>query len=86
MANYPIKMLRDEQGVPFVPLVSSDSVQTLDGETLTTLLDEKISPEDLTAGQYIEIETQDGKTTISVDLPAPFSPMSAWISPGATWS
>ena len=70
MAIYPIKMLKDEQGTPFVPLVSSDSVQTLDGETLTTLLEEKISPEDLEAGQYIEIETQDGKTTISVDLPA----------------
>lgn len=70
MANYPIRMLRDEQGAPFVPLVSSDSVQTLEGEKLTTLLEEKISPEDLIAGQYIEIETEDGQTTISVDLPA----------------
>lgn len=70
MANYPIKLLKDEQGTPFVPLVSSDSVQTMEGETLTTLLEEKISPEDLVAGQYIEIETENGQTTISVDLPA----------------
>lgn len=70
MANYPIKLLKDEQGTPFVPLVSSDSVQTLEGEKLTTLLEEKISPEDLIAGQYIEIETENGQTTISVDLPA----------------
>lgn len=70
MANYPIKLLKDEQGTPFVPLVSSDSVQTTSGEILTDLLDEKVSPDDLVAGQYIEIETDGGKTTISVDLPA----------------
>lgn len=70
MGTYPIKLLRDEQGTPFVPLVSSDSVQTLEGEKLTKLLDDKLSPEDLVAGQYIELNTEEGKTTISVDLPA----------------
>lgn len=70
MANYPIKMLRDEHGTPFVPLVSLDSVQTIEGDKLTDLLKVKLSPEDLVAGQYIEIKTEDGQTTISVDLPA----------------
>lgn len=27
MAQYPIKMLRDEQGNPFVPLVSPEAVR-----------------------------------------------------------
>ena len=70
MANYPIKLLKDEQGTPFVPLVSSDSIQMATGEKLADLLDDKVSHDDLVAGQYIEIETDGGKTTISVDLPA----------------
>ena len=70
MGTYPIKILSDEQGTPFVPLVSSDSVQTAGGEKLTDLIDAKLSPEDLVGGQYVEITQEDGNVKINVDLPA----------------
>ena len=71
MANYPIKMLRDEQGVPFVPLVSSDSVQTPEGVALEDKLKNKLETSDLIAGQYIDIEqNEQGNVVIGVDLPA----------------
>jgi hypothetical protein len=70
MGTYPIKILSDEQGTPFVPLVSSDSVQTSDGGKLTDLIDAKMSTEDLIAGQYVVINQEGGKATIGVDLPA----------------
>lgn len=70
MANYPIKMLRDEQGAPFVPLVSSDSVQTMRGEKLTDWLNGKLSPEDIISGQHVTVDTLDGGSVkISVNLP-----------------
>lgn len=70
MANYPIRMLRDEQGAPFVPLVSVDSVQVAEGKKLTDLLQEGLSPEDIIGGEYVTVETEDGTVKINVDLPA----------------
>ena len=70
MGTYPIKILSDEQGTPFVPLVSLDGVQTPDGEKITDLIDAKMSSEDLIAGQYVVINQEGGKATINVDLPA----------------
>ena len=35
MAKYPIKMLKDEEGTPFVPLVSTEALRTPEGETIT---------------------------------------------------
>ena len=34
MAKYPIKMLKDEEGTPFVPLVSTEALRTPEGETI----------------------------------------------------
>ena len=72
MANYPIRMLRDEQGAPFVPLVSADSVQITEGKKLTDFLQEGVglSPEDIIGGEYVTVETEDGTVKINVDLPA----------------
>ena len=70
MGSYPIKVLKDEQGTPFVPLVSSDSVQTPDGKTLEDKLQTKLETEDIRAGQYIDIEEIDDQIIINVDLPA----------------
>ena len=69
MANYPIRMLKDEQGAPFVPLVSVDSVQTTDGKKLTDLLTDGLSPEDIVGGEHVTVETIDGTVKIGVDLP-----------------
>ena len=34
MAQYPIKMLKDENGNPFIPLVAPEAVINTDSETL----------------------------------------------------
>lgn len=70
MGSYPIKVLKDEQGTPFVPLVSSDSIQTPDGKTLDDKLQTKLEIDDIRAGQYIKLDEMDDKITINVDLPA----------------
>lgn len=70
MGSYPIKVLKDEQGTPFVPLVSSDSIQTPDGKTLDDKLQTKLEIDDIQAGQYIKLDEIDDKITINVDLPA----------------
>ena len=40
MANYPIKMLKDENNSPFVPLVGANAIVYNDTETLEEKLDE----------------------------------------------
>lgn len=65
MATYPIKMLRDEQGQPFVPLISLDSVQDTDGKNINDLLENKIEVTDIKAGNQIEIETDGNTITIN---------------------
>lgn len=65
MATYPIKMLRDEQGQPFVPLISLDSVQDADGKNINDLLENKIEVTDIKAGNQIEIEVDGNTITIN---------------------
>ena len=65
MATYPIKMLRDEEGKPFVPLISLDSVQDADGKSINDLLENKIEVTDIKAGNQIEIETDGNTITIN---------------------
>jgi len=42
MAIYPIKMLKDEQGNPFIPLVSPSAVQDPQGTDWESLIDAKL--------------------------------------------
>lgn len=49
MANYPIKMLIDEQGNEFVPFVNTDVVYFPDGSTLSNALDTKADKTTLAA-------------------------------------
>lgn len=65
MATYPIKMLRDEEGKPFVPLISIDSVKEIDGESLEEKLDKKLETTNLIAGTQIELEVDGNNITIS---------------------
>lgn len=69
MANYPIKMLKDEGGTPFVPLVSTQGVRDPDGKTVQQILDTKLSPENLHGGQNVTITTQDDDCYINVEFP-----------------
>lgn len=70
MATYPIKMLKDEENKPFVPLVSTDCIRDENNQTLQQVLDKKLSPTNLLAGDYVSITTEDNNCYINVDLPA----------------
>lgn len=70
MATYPIKMLKDEENKPFVPLVSTDCIRDENNQTLQQVLDKKLSPTNLLAGDYVSIATEGNNCYINVDLPA----------------
>lgn len=70
MASYPIKMLKDEQGVPFVPLVSTEGIQDPNGETLEDKLAIKLGPANLLGGENITVRTEGTNCYIDLDLPA----------------
>lgn len=69
MANYPIKMLKDEQGTPFVPLVSTQAVRNPDGKTVEDILAAKLSPENIKAGENIIVTQSGSDVTITADVP-----------------
>ena len=68
MAQYPIKMLKDENGNPFIPLVAPEAVINTDSETLPQLLSGKISEpaSDGTAGQVLTTDGSGGRTWTTV--------------------
>lgn len=70
MATYPIKMLKDEENKPFVPLVSTDCIRDESNQTLQQLLDKKLSPDNLLGGDYVNITTEGNNCYVNVDLPA----------------
>lgn len=70
MATYPIKMLKDENNNPFVPLVSTECVRDSDNHTLQQILNTKLGPANLLPGQYVDITTQGDNCYIAVDLPS----------------
>lgn len=70
MATYPIKMLKDEENKPFVPLVSTDCIRDENNQTLQQILDKKLSPTNLLAGDYVSITAEGNNCYINVDLPA----------------
>lgn len=65
MAIYPIKMLKDENGTPFVPLISLDSIQDTEGQSINELLDKKLETTNLIAGTQIELEVDGNNITIN---------------------
>lgn len=65
MATYPIKMLKDEEGKPFVPLISIDSIKEVGGETLEQQLDKKLETTNLIAGTQIALEVEGNNVVIS---------------------
>lgn len=70
MANYPIKLLKDETNAAFVPLVSTDCIRDKDNQTLQQILDKKLSPTNLLPGEHVNITTEGNNCYVSVDLPA----------------
>lgn len=64
MAQYPIKMLKDEQGKPFVPVVSANTISLMSGYDLQTEMDKKLMAENIIAGNNITVEKEGNNCTI----------------------
>ena len=70
MAKYPVKMLKDEQNQPFVPLVSAESIYTNDDLSFEEKFATKLEADNLIEGNGIILEQNGNDTTISVDFGA----------------
>lgn len=70
MARYPVKMLKDEQNQPFVPMVSAESIYTNDDMSFEEKFNTKLEASDLKEGTGIILEQEGNSTTISVDFGA----------------
>ena len=74
MATYPIKMLKDEAGTPFVPLVSVDAVKTASGETIIEELNKELE------ASYYKKELTYSKGEIDAIVSRIEEEMNAWNS------
>lgn len=70
MATYPIKILKDENNVAFVPLTSTEGIQDPEGKTLEERLSIKLGPDNLHGGENISVRTENYDCYIDLDLPA----------------
>ena len=64
MAQYPIKMLKDENGTPFVPLVAPEAVKDTQGTNWQTLIDKKLEKTNIIAGDNITLSVNGNDITI----------------------
>lgn len=65
MAQYPIKMLKDENGTPFVPLVAPEAVKDTQGTNWQTLIDRKLEKTNIIAGDNITLSISGNDITIN---------------------
>lgn len=65
MAQYPIKMLKDENGTPFVPLVAPEAVKDTQGTNWQTLIDRKLEKTNIIAGDNITLSVSGNDITIN---------------------
>ena len=71
MATYPIKMLKDENNNPFVPLVSTECVKDPGGQSLDEKLAVKLESNNIQAGDNtINVSTSGNNVSITANLPA----------------
>lgn len=71
MATYPIKMLKDENNNPFVPLVSTECIKDPGGQSLDQKLANKLESNNIKAGDNtINISTSGNNVSITANLPA----------------
>ena len=65
MAQYPIKMLKDENGTPFVPLVAPEAVKDNQGTDWQALIDKKLEKTNIIAGDNITLSVSENDITIN---------------------
>ena len=69
MANYSIKLLKDEDNIPFVPLTSTECIKDSNNRTLEERLQEKLGPANLHGGENVTVRTENYDCYIDVGLP-----------------
>lgn len=65
MATYPIKLLKDESGTPFVPLTSTAALKTKDGSSLEDEFNKKLEVTNIKAGKDITLTVNGNNITIN---------------------
>ena len=70
MARYPVKMLKDEQNQPFVPMVSAESIYTNDDKSFEEKFATKLEPTNLKGSDSITIIKNGNDCTFEVDFGA----------------
>lgn len=65
MATYPIKLLKDESGTPFVPLTSTAALKTKDGSSLEDEFNKKLEVTNIKAGKDITLTVSGNNITIN---------------------
>ena len=70
MARYPVKMLKDEQNQPFVPMVSAESIYTNDDKSFEEKFATKLESTNLKGSDSITITKNGNDCTFEVDFGA----------------
>lgn len=65
MAKYPIKLLKDESGAPFVPLTTSTALYLEDGKNLDDKFATKLEASNIKAGKDITVNVDGNNVTIN---------------------
>lgn len=65
MAKYPIKLLKDESGAPFVPLTTTTALYLEDGKTLDDKFATKLEASNIKAGKDITVSINGNDVTIN---------------------
>ena len=71
MATYPIKMLRDEAGTPFVPLINTEAIVDPDGSTLADKLAHKLEITNIIQGDDVVIAKDADTDTVTISAIIP---------------
>lgn len=71
MANYPIKVLVDEQGQEFIPISSTDALLDPTGQSLDTILASKLETDSIMAGSGVTLNKDTTNHTVEINCNLP---------------
>lgn len=71
MANYPIKVLVDEQGQEFIPISSTDALLDPVGQNLNTILASKLETDSIIAGSGVTLNKDTTNHTVEINCNLP---------------
>lgn len=71
MANYPIKVLVDEQGQEFIPISSTDALLDPTGQNLDTILASKLETNSIIAGSGVTLNKDTTNHTVEINCNLP---------------